>query len=509
MSRIWHSFIRASAFFQKELAEVLRQPRLILSLIFGPFLILLLFGIGYRDQARTVRALFIADPGSPQAQKIQAYASSIGPQLHYSGVTSSLEDALNQLRHGQVDLVVVPPANAAQTIRSNQQAMFTLYHNEIDPAQASYMEYLGQLYIDEVNRRVISSMASQGQTQAASVQADLKSARQNAQAMKSALQQGNAPAARASQQKMQSNVSSLAVALGASASLFNGIDQNFGGAGGSQANNNLSSTLNDLQQNSSQMDIPDNSSSYAAQIAQVDKSLADINQLSQEISTFQSISPEIMVRPFGVETRTIAKVQISALDFFTPAVIALLLQHIAITIAALSIVRERRSGTMELFRVSPVSSMETLIGKYVSYLILGAFVGTVLAALIYFFLGVPMLGSWTQFALIGLALLFASLGYGFVLSLLSETESQAVQFAMIALLLSVFFSGFILDLRYFWPPIRIISYFLPATYAISLFQNVMLRGLPPSGLFLGGLLGIGIILFLAAWVMLRRIMAQK
>ncbi len=69
-----------------------------------------------------------------------------------------------------------------------------------------------------------------------------------------------------------------------------------------------------------------------------------------------------------------------------------------------------------------------------------------------------MLGTWQNYALVCIALIFTSLGLGFVISLLAETESQAVQLAMIALLLSVFFSGFILDLRYFWEPVRVISY---------------------------------------------------
>jgi ABC-2 type transport system permease protein len=39
---------------------MIRQPRLLLTLILGPFLILLLFGIGYRDTARDVRTIFVA-----------------------------------------------------------------------------------------------------------------------------------------------------------------------------------------------------------------------------------------------------------------------------------------------------------------------------------------------------------------------------------------------------------------------------------------------------------------
>jgi ABC-2 type transport system permease protein len=509
MRRIFGPFIRISAFFNKELAEILRQPRLILSLILGPFLILFLFGIGYHNQPRAVRTLFVADPGSPLGKQIQSYAGGISPELIYAGVIADQNQALGQLRQGNVDLVAVAPSNAYQTVRSNHQAVFTLYHNEVDPSQASYIQYLGQLYVDEVNRRVISSLAGQGQAQSASFQQDLSQARQNGQAMKSALQAGDAASARQSQAKMQANISGLAIALGASVGLLNCIQQNVGSPDSPVANTDPTGILQDLHQNVDQNAVPDGAANYSGQIARIDKALADIDKLNGEVSDFRAISPDILVRPFAVDTHSISTVDVTAVDFFTPAVIALLLQHIAVTIAALSIVRERRSGTMELFRVSPVSSIETILGKYISYLVFGLMIGAVLAALIYFGLRVPMLGSWVNIVLVGLALLFASLGFGFIISIVADTESQAVQLAMIALLLSVFFSGFFLDLRYFYPAVTIISYLLPATYAINLLQNIMLRGAAINGIFIGGLLGLGILAFLIAWLLLRRLMARR
>ena len=45
--------IRSSSFLRKEIYEILRQPRLVATLVLGPFLILFLFGIGYRAQQRS------------------------------------------------------------------------------------------------------------------------------------------------------------------------------------------------------------------------------------------------------------------------------------------------------------------------------------------------------------------------------------------------------------------------------------------------------------------------
>ncbi len=55
MREIWHSFIRASAFLRKEIVNVLRQPRLVLTLVLGPFVILLVYGLGFREEARPIQ----------------------------------------------------------------------------------------------------------------------------------------------------------------------------------------------------------------------------------------------------------------------------------------------------------------------------------------------------------------------------------------------------------------------------------------------------------------------
>ena len=121
--------------------------------------------------------------------------------------------------------------------------------------------------------------------------------------------------------------------------------------------------------------------------------------------------------------------------------------------------------------------------------------------------GLPMFsGAWLRIVIF--LVLFASLGIGFFISLSAGTESQAVQFAMIALLLSVFFSGFILDLRYLAGPVRVVSWLLPSTYGTILLQNIMLRGSALNLTLIGGLAAIGGVMFLLSWIMMRRKMGH-
>src|SRR5690242_4113855 len=53
--------------------------------------------------------------------------------------------------------------------------------------------------------------------------------------------------------------------------------------------------------------------------------------------------------------------------FYVPGAIALLLQHLAITLSARSMLRERQFGRFELFRVTPITPGEILAGPYIRY----------------------------------------------------------------------------------------------------------------------------------------------
>ncbi len=510
MSNAYQSIIRVTSFLGKEIAEVIRQPRLILTLIFGPFLILLIFGIGYINVPRTVRTIFVAVPNSRMAQLIQQQAPTISPEIIYAGLTGNENEAKQLLSSGKVDLVIVAPTNAYETIQNNKQAVFRLYQNEIDPAQIGYIEILGQVFVQEVNRRVLAEVVQQSQAQSTNVKNEISAARQNAAAMKAALIAGDALTAQSEQSKMKAHLSTLSTTIGTSASLLSGIGQDSASSNAANNTQDIAQLLKSIENSpSTTTDIQSGQSNYTKEIQDLTKTDQDLANLQNKLNQFKQISPIISVSPFVSETSSINPVKITALDFFAPGVIVLLLQHIAVTIASLSIVRERRSGTMELFRVSPISASEVLLGKYLSYLIFGVFLAAILALLLAYGLKIPMLGSWANFSIVAVAVLFASLGYGFIISLIAQTESQAVQLAMIMLLLSVFFSGFLLDLRYFAEPVKIISWLLPTTYGSVLLQNIMLRGNPLLSIYIFGLVGIGLALFGISWFLMKRQMSHE
>ncbi|MEE8603342.1 ABC transporter permease [Euzebya tangerina] len=187
--------------------------------------------------------------------------------------------------------------------------------------------------------------------------------------------------------------------------------------------------------------------------------------------------PALLAAPLDGEAEA-AGGAITTSEFYAPAVVALILQHLTITFVALSISRERSQGTVELLAVSPLRPAERLAGKVLAYLLIGLVLGAVLLAAVVLVLGAPMRSGVLPVAgVLGLALV-ASIGVGFVLSAISRTTTQVVQGAMLILLLSVFFGGLLLSPERLFAWARPVGWLLPMYHAIPGLRDSMLRGVP-------------------------------
>ncbi|CAN5710238.1 hypothetical protein BH24CHL8_BH24CHL8_09420 [soil metagenome] len=216
------------------------------------------------------------------------------------------------------------------------------------------------------------------------------------------------------------------------------------------------------------------------------------------------IPPEVIAEPTQATANNVAPTQPSIVQFFAPAVLALVLQHMAVTLSALSLVRERLSGTMEIFRVSPINSVELLLGKYLGFGIISALMAVSVVLLMVYGLATPLLGSPLVLAGIVALIVLASLGLGLLISVVSDSERQAVQLSLLILLASVFFSGIVLPVDDFRFEVRFLAYGLPVTHGITLLQQVMLRGTITTEGQIAVLAGSGVVLLLLTAFLLRR-----
>jgi ABC-2 type transport system permease protein len=216
------------------------------------------------------------------------------------------------------------------------------------------------------------------------------------------------------------------------------------------------------------------------------------------------LRPDVVAEPTVAQVENIAPVQPDIVGFAAPSVLALILQHMAVTLTALALIRERLSGTFELFRVSPVNALELIVARYLGLGLLTGLVAAASVALLVTGLGVPMLGSPLLIASVIGLLTFASLGLGLLISIVSDSERQAVQLALLLLIASVFFSGIMLPVGEFTPLVQTIAYLLPVTHGIVLLQDLFLRGAVFEPWVMVNLAVVGIVLLLVTTLLVRR-----
>lgn len=489
--------VRTSAFVRKEFVQIVRQPGLMVTLVLGPFLILLLFGAGLREEDPAVTTIFVVPQDSPMAAEVERFAEAQSERLTVVGVQPDEEAALARLRNGDVQMVLVFPDDAEQTIRGGQQAQINVYHDQIDPLETQAIELFTRTGVDEINQQVLRELVRTSQEETSDVEPRLEAARASVAALQRSEGTAGAQDPR-DLQVAQGDLAALALALGPSLAVLGGVENTLG-PGESSA---LLDAYSSLNEGSTQLNEAQEPSAVdQQQVAQLSQ---DLETLDQELETFQSLSPNVLVSPFDGTARRMIDEPIALADFYAPAVVALLVQHMVVTFVGLSVVRERELGTNELFRAAPVTTPEILVGKYIAFTLLGALISSVLVAGLIFGLGVPMVGSWAVVVTAIFMLLLASIGLGFVVALLATTDSEAVQYAMLLLLASIFFSGFLLSLDRFRPALTWLGRALPVTSGVMLLRDEMLRGQLIEPLSLPLLALLTVVLFVMSWRMYHR-----
>ncbi|MDW3215328.1 MAG: ABC transporter permease [Ilumatobacteraceae bacterium] len=489
---LWAVVIRSFAFLRKEVVEIIRQPRLVALLVVGPFALLVLFGSGYSETAIVKRAIFVGPEGSIYEEVLDTYEADLSDFIESQGMVATEAEGVAELDAGRADLVVIFPDDPATEVMAGERAVIRLIHNEIDPIQEGAVEISARLAIQEVNATVLTTLAVEAQDS----MPDSATMRDRLLALSNELAEDPI----ATRDLLVTELDLVEDALSGSATVLDRLD-----LGDDQRGEALAAARTDT------LEITDELQTISEETTDEELTeLADaVATLTASLDEVVILDPEILIRPFQSRTDNRLDGRINPTEYFTPASLALLLQHLALTFAALSLVRDRRTGLFELMRVGPLSSVEIIIGKIFAYLLVGTAVGALLMAASVYGLSVPLAGSvgWVAFTVVGV--LLASLALGMVLAIVAGTESQAVQYAMLVLLAGLFFSGFILPIDGLAAPVSVISWMLPVTYGIASFQDVMLRGLPPDNSVIIGLsalvVGYGAIAILG----LRRQLSAK
>ena len=221
-----------------------------------------------------------------------------------------------------------------------------------------------------------------------------------------------------------------------------------------------------------------------------------------------SLEAAAVVRPpIAVEPRVWYNPELRSALFLVPGLIAYIAMLMSVTSTALSIVREKESGTIEQIRMAPVRTFPFILGKTVPYFAIALFSASFVFFASMLLFGLPMRGSWPALALLMSVFLVGALATGLLVSTIADTQQLAFQIALlVSLLPTLMLSGFIFPIASMPPFLQAVTYAVPAQYFLVALRGIVLKGSSILHLLpqLGALIAYALIVLGLASVRLAR-----
>jgi ABC-2 type transport system permease protein len=191
-------------------------------------------------------------------------------------------------------------------------------------------------------------------------------------------------------------------------------------------------------------------------------------------------TPPTAAQPIRInaEVRTRFNPTRESSHLFVPGLMAFVLTIISSLMTAISLTREKETGTMEALLVSPLRPLSIIAGKVVPYLVIGfvSAVAVIVEALLIF--RVPFHGSVLLLMVEAILFILASLALGILVSARTSSQRVAILGATLATMLpNLLLSGFIFPVESMPVLLRLLSNVVPGRWFVEIARGIMLKGI--------------------------------
>ncbi|HMA24844.1 MAG TPA: ABC transporter permease [Gemmatimonadaceae bacterium] len=165
-------------------------------------------------------------------------------------------------------------------------------------------------------------------------------------------------------------------------------------------------------------------------------------------------------------------------NLFVPGLMAMVLNIIAALMTALSLTREKETGTMETLLVSPLRPWQIIVGKVAPYLLIGFVSVIAVLAEAKLVFHVPIRGSVPLLLVEGTLFILVALSLGILVSARTSSQRVAMMAAMLGTMLPTqMLSGFVFPLESMPSVVQWIANIIPAKWFVLLARGIMLKGI--------------------------------
>lgn len=178
------------------------------------------------------------------------------------------------------------------------------------------------------------------------------------------------------------------------------------------------------------------------------------------------------------EMRMLYNPQLKGAFNFVPGVMAMVLLLVCTMMTAITVVKEKEMGTMEIMLVSPMRPQIVVLAKAVPYLLLSIVNIATILLLSVFALEMPVNGSLLLLVFESILFTLVSLSLGLLISAGAASQQTAMFISLVALFLpTIMLSGFMFPIENMPLPLQTISNIVPAKWYYSIVKSVMIKGL--------------------------------
>ncbi|MFC1544158.1 ABC transporter permease [Gemmatimonadota bacterium] len=192
--------------------------------------------------------------------------------------------------------------------------------------------------------------------------------------------------------------------------------------------------------------------------------------------------------------------------FMVPGIVVLILAMLTSILTSLGLVRERETGTLEQLSVTPIRSLELILGKLMPFAVIAVVILALLLLVVLFWFGVPMRGSWTLLAAFAGLFLLNTLGLGLFISTVAHSQQQALFMAWFFNVFAIIMSGLFFPISNMPESLQYLTYLNPVRYFLAVTREIFLKGSGLAGLQVEalGLLIVGPLAMLGAALRFRK-----
>jgi ribosome-dependent ATPase len=209
----------------------------------------------------------------------------------------------------------------------------------------------------------------------------------------------------------------------------------------------------------------------------------------------------------NIETRFRYNQAFLSVNAMVPSVFMLMLCLIPAIMSAIAVVREKETGSIANFRSTPITRFEFLIGKQLPYIAVSMISFFALLIMAIFIFNVPLKGPFLMLLVGTLLYVFATTGFGQLISSFVSTQVAAVfATAILSIVPAVNFSGIFAPVSSLSGGARVIGLSFPSAWYQPITVGVFAKALGVAALWPNALaiLVIGLVFLALSLLLLRK-----